>query len=60
MSGQEGDTRQFRRLRSTDYYASKAAFQQKEAKPAKCKVCKQEIIGQNFNGYCMRCHDEPL
>ena len=54
--GQEGDTRQFKRLKRTDYYEAKAAAEQKQVKRfPRCKTCKQEITGQNFNGYCMRC-----
>ncbi len=55
--GQEGDTRQYRRLKRTDYYASKSAFDQKQIKKyPKCKGCGQDITGHNWSGYCLRCH----
>jgi hypothetical protein len=61
--GQEGDTRQYRRLKRSDYYVAKAAVEASKRDPKrfpKCKNCKEEITGLNFNGYCLRCHDEPL
>ena len=63
MIGQEGDTRKFRRLRSSDYYEAKAAVQAAKREPRSfplCKNCRQPITGQNFDGYCLRCKDEPL
>ena len=54
--GQEGDTRQFKRLRKSDYYAAKAAFDAKQVtKWAKCQTCGQELRTLNWDGYCMRC-----
>jgi translation initiation factor 2 beta subunit (eIF-2beta)/eIF-5 len=56
--GQEGDTRRFRRLRSSDYYDAKAAVQGMRNDPkhfVKCKICGQAITNQNYGGYCMRC-----
>jgi hypothetical protein len=63
MIGQEGDTRKFKRLRSTDYYEAKAAVQAEKRQPHSlplCKNCGQSLTGQNFNGYCLLCKDEPL
>jgi hypothetical protein len=63
MIGEEGDARKFRHLRSTDYYEAKAAVQAMKHEPRSlplCKGCGQPITGQNFNGYCLRCKDEPL
>ena len=57
--GQPGDTRKFRALKKTDYYASKAAAEQKTVTSwPKCLTCGQDITGQNFNGYCLHCHNE--
>jgi hypothetical protein len=56
--GQEGDTRKFRRLRSSDYYSAKAAVQGMRNDPkhfVKCKTCGQAITSQNYDGYCIRC-----
>lgn len=54
--GQEGDTRQYKRLKRADYYEAKAAADAKTVtKWAKCHTCGQEITGTNYNGYCMRC-----
>ena len=59
MSGQKGDTRRFRKLKSTDYYAAKAACEAKEVtRWPKCKTCGQDITGLNFSGYCLHCHNE--
>ena len=58
--GQEGDTRRFRPETNSDFSESKAAFQQKQAKPVRCSVCKQIILGVQFDGACFRCHNEPL
>lgn len=57
--GQEGDTRQYKRLRRTDYYDAKAANDGLKLDPKhfpRCKICGQDIVGQVYNlGYCMRC-----
>jgi hypothetical protein len=61
--GQEGDSRKFKRLRSSDYYALKAGVDALKRDPKQfvsCKICGQAIVGQNFGGYCLRCKDEPL
>jgi Zn finger protein HypA/HybF involved in hydrogenase expression len=63
MVGQEWDTRKYRHLRNTDFYELKVAVQAEKRQPtnfAKCKGCGQPITGQDFDGYCLRCHDEPL
>ena len=58
-SGQEGDSRKFRRLKRTDYYEAKVAAEQKEVtRWVKCATCGQDITGQNYNGYCFRCYNE--
>lgn len=57
--GQEGDTRRFRKLKSTDYYEAKAAVEQKlVTRWPKCATCGQDITGQNYGGYCFHCHNE--
>ena len=56
--GQEGDTRKFRRLRSTDFYEAKNAVQAEKHEPhsfPRCKICGESITGKNWDGYCMRC-----
>lgn len=56
--GQEGDTRKFRRLRSSDYYNAKAAVQGMRFDPkrfVRCRICGESITGQNYDGYCTRC-----
>jgi hypothetical protein len=61
--GQEGDTRKFKRLRSSDFYEAKAAVAGLKNDPkrfAVCKTCGQKIMGQNYDGYCLLCKDEPL
>ena len=64
--GQEGDVRPYRKLRHTDYYASKAAVKAAKrdarANPVypKCITCGAPITGQNYNGRDFRCHNEPL
>jgi RNA polymerase-binding transcription factor DksA len=61
--GLEGDTRKFKHLRNTDYYALKAANDALKRDPkhfVACKVCGQAITGQNYGGFCLRCKDEPL
>ena len=65
ISGEEGDTRQFRSERKSDFSESKTAFQQKQHKTPICSICKQKIIGVSFDlgdgGFaCFRCHNEPL
>jgi hypothetical protein len=55
-NGQEGDTRQFKHLKRSDYYELKRGDEVKPIdKWPKCKTCGQEITGVNFNGYCLRC-----
>ena len=63
--GQEGDTRNFRSERKSDFSESKAAFQQKQHKNPSCEICKQKILGVSFDlgddkFACFRCHNEPL
>ena len=61
--GLDGDTRKFKRLRGDDYYSAKAAFDSLKRDPSKypkCKVCGDRITGINWNGYDLRCFDEPL
>ena len=58
--GQEGDTRQYRKSKRGDYAETKAASEHKQPKAPVCKICRQEIVGENFSGFCLRCHDEPL
>jgi len=60
--GQEGDTRQYRRLRKSDYYESKAAVEGLKLDPKyipRCSACKQEITGHVWGSekepLCMRC-----
>ena len=63
--GQEGDTRNQRSERNSDFSESKAAFQQKKNRTPNCAVCKQKIVGATFTFgegkfTCFRCHNEPL
>lgn len=62
MIGEEGDTRKYAKAKKTDYSAGiRAALEVKPVtKWVRCAVCKQPIKGQNFNGYCLRCFDEPM
>jgi ribosomal protein L32 len=58
-TGQEGDTRPYRKLRRADYYEAKAAADADHVTEwPKCKTCGEAIRGHNWNGYCMRCHRE--
>jgi hypothetical protein len=72
--GQEGDTRPYRKLRRTDYYDSKAAFEAEKKgltqhtsrgidKWPRCSVCGQECRGVTFGVppgdiTCLRCWSE--
>jgi len=59
--GQEGDTRKFKPLRSTDFYNLKAAVEAEKRQPhsfPKCQTCGQAITGKNFDGYCFKCNNE--
>jgi len=60
--GQEGDTRKYRRLKSTDYYEAKAAVEADVVKYSYCRVCGRELgrVRKNFNGYCLECYTEDL
>jgi hypothetical protein len=63
MIGEEGDTRKYRHLRNSDYYEAKAAVQTAKHDPKQfvtCKGCGQKITGQNYDGYCFHCKNEPL
>ena len=63
MIGEEGDTRKYKRLRRSDYYVVKPAVEAARREPKrfpKCKTCGLPITGQNYNGYDLRCKDEPL
>jgi hypothetical protein len=58
--GQEGDDRKYRKLRKSDYYESKAAFEADVAKVQYCKTCGREIGESRMNrgGYCFLCQNE--
>ncbi len=61
--GEEGDTRQYRRAKPTDYSPSvKAALDQKEKTSwDRCEVCGQEITGKTYSCdgkyLCFRCNN---
>lgn len=63
--GEEGDQRQFRRPRPTDYYEAKAAAEApQKTKWDRCEVCGMDITGKVFRGsedgkfLCFRCNNE--
>lgn len=61
--GLDGDTRKFRHAKKTDYSAPvQAANEQKPERTRYCVACgiPLEPLTKEWNGYCLRCFNEPL
>lgn len=59
--GEEGDTRKFRG-KPTYSEGVAAALEVKPERVVYCRNCGLElgVIRKNWDGYCIRCFDEPL